>query len=411
MFERDHPEPLSYQKGYGAGAGPPLAALPRHRHLSRARRHHHRPRPAAARCSTAPTRCPGRASCSSPSPPCRSRRSTCSAPSGTSYFGPPALPYVPGVQAVGVVRDGPADARSGAGCGSRRRPGMAPGDGGLAELAVARAAEAVVVEADLPDTTVAALGLSAVAAWEVLEGARRAARRRDGARARRRRRRRPGRGAGGPPARCRPRRRGRPLDGAHCAGRPSLRRGCRGRPARRRGRRLRSAQRLRDACGGSADVVVDPLAGIPGTCRGAGARRGRAAGQPRQHRRRRPSSVDSATLRSRSAAVLGYTNTALTDARRRSVFATVLGHAAAGRLEVTHDVVPLDGAPAAWAEVAAGRAPRAGGRHPVTGRPPAAPATSTRPASTTGRPRRARAGRAAARTGRRRSRARMPRCR
>jgi NADPH:quinone reductase len=28
--------------------------------------------------------------------------------SGTSYFGAPPLPYVPGVQAVGVVRHGPA---------------------------------------------------------------------------------------------------------------------------------------------------------------------------------------------------------------------------------------------------------------------------------------------------------------
>ncbi|HSF98153.1 MAG TPA: zinc-dependent alcohol dehydrogenase, partial [Ornithinibacter sp.] len=26
---------------------------------------------------------------------------------GTSYFGAPALPYVPGVQGVGVVREGP----------------------------------------------------------------------------------------------------------------------------------------------------------------------------------------------------------------------------------------------------------------------------------------------------------------
>src|SRR4249919_3523285 len=29
--------------------------------------------------------------------------------SGTSYFGAPALPYVPGVQGVGVVRGGPAE--------------------------------------------------------------------------------------------------------------------------------------------------------------------------------------------------------------------------------------------------------------------------------------------------------------
>ena len=53
---------------------------------------------------------------------------------GTSYFGPPALPYVPGVQAVGVVRRGPGHL-----LGSRvwfpTVAGMAPGDGGLAELA------------------------------------------------------------------------------------------------------------------------------------------------------------------------------------------------------------------------------------------------------------------------------------
>ncbi len=86
---------------------------------------------------------------------------------GTSYFGPPALPYVPGVQAVGVVLDGPADL-----VGSRvwfpTVAGMAPGDGGLAELALGRADQLVVVGDDVPATTVAALGLSAVAAWEVL---------------------------------------------------------------------------------------------------------------------------------------------------------------------------------------------------------------------------------------------------
>ena len=149
--------------------------------------------------------------------------------SGTSYFGAPALPYVPGVQAVGVVRDGPAEL-----VGRRvwfpTTAGMAPGDGGLAELAVADPAEVVVVEADLPDASVAALGLSAVAAWQVLEGRAAAAARRDGARARGRRCRRTGRRAGRPPARCRPRRRGGPLDHRAGAG-PGLRCGCRGRPA------------------------------------------------------------------------------------------------------------------------------------------------------------------------------------
>ena len=273
---------------------------------------------------------------------------------GTSYFGAPALPYVPGVQAVGVVRGGAPEV-----VGRRvwfpTTAGMAPGDGGMAELAVASTAEAVVVEADLPDTAVAALGLSAVAAWEVLEG--RAALR-------------PGEtvlvlGAGGVVGQV-------AVQAARLLGAGRVVAAARSRTALERATAsgadavvdLRDdedapalAERLRDACGGSADVVVDPLAGVPGTAAVlvlAGAGRlvnlGSAAGAA--------VSVDSAALRSRSAAVLGYTNTSLSDARRREVFRTVLGHAAAGRLEVAHDVVPLAGAPAAWAAVAAGTASR-----------------------------------------------------
>ncbi|MFL6151221.1 MAG: zinc-binding alcohol dehydrogenase family protein [Ornithinibacter sp.] len=271
---------------------------------------------------------------------------------GTSYFGPPALPYVPGVQAVGVVRTG-APELVGRRVWFPTTAGMAPGDGGMAELAVAARSQVVVVEADLPDTRVAALGLSAVAAWEVLEG--RAALR-------------PGEtvlvlGAGGVVGQV-------AVQAARLLGAARVVAAARSATALERATAsgadavvdLRDdedavalAERLRDACGGSADVVVDPLAGIPGTgaalALGEGGRLvnlGSAAGAA--------VSVDSAALRSRSAAVLGYTNTSLTDARRREVFRTVLGHAAAGRLEVTHDVVPLAGAPAAWAAVAAGTA-------------------------------------------------------
>ena len=45
------------------------------------------------------------------------------------------------------------------------------------------------------------------------------------------------------------------------------------------------AERLRSACGGGVDVVVDPLAGIPGLGRRPGARGRRTAGQPGQQRR------------------------------------------------------------------------------------------------------------------------------
>ena len=274
--------------------------------------------------------------------------------SGTSYFGAPALPYVPGVQAVGEVRAGPPEL-----VGRRvwfpTTAGMAPGDGGLAELAVAAADEAVLVDADLPDTTVAALGLSAVAAWEVLEG--RAAVR-------------PGEtvlvlGAGGVVGQV-------AVQAARLLGAGRVVAAARSADARHRATTrgadavvdLRAdddpaalAERLREACQGAADVVVDPLAGIPGTAAAlvlAGGGRlvnlGSTAGPAL--------SDDSATLRSRSAAVLGYTNTALTDARRRAVFGTVLEHAAHGRIEVDHDVVTLDGAPAAWDAAGRGTASR-----------------------------------------------------
>src|SRR5262245_65566644 len=66
--------------------------------------------------------------------------------SGTSYFGAPTLPYVPGTQGVGIVEEADASTH-----GKRvwfsGSAGLAPGDGTLAELCVAD--EACVVP--LPD--------------------------------------------------------------------------------------------------------------------------------------------------------------------------------------------------------------------------------------------------------------------
>ena len=272
--------------------------------------------------------------------------------SGTSYFGAPALPYVPGVQGVGVVREGPEPLRG------RRvwfpsSAGMAPGDGGMAELAVARAEELVVLDAAVPDTLVAALGLSAVAGWEVLEG---------------RGRLRPGEtvlvlGAGGVVGQV-------AVQAAHLLGAARV-------VAVARSERARAAAgsvgadavvalrpddtpesltpRLLEAAGGSVDVVVDPLAGVPGTAAvsalaegGRLVNLGSSAGPA--------VSVDSATLRSRSAAVLGYTNNALTPQRRAEVLGTLLGHAAAGDLTVAHEVRPLAEVAGAWSSVADGTA-------------------------------------------------------
>ena len=272
--------------------------------------------------------------------------------SGTSYFGAPALPYVPGVQGVGVVREGPEPLRG------RRvwfpsSAGMAPGDGGMAELAVARAEELVVLDADVPDTLVAALGLSAVAGWEVLEG---------------RGKLRPGEtvlvlGAGGVVGQV-------AVQAAHLLGAARV-------VAVARSERAREAAgsvgadavvalrpddtpesltpRLLEAAGGPVNVVVDPLAGVPGTAAvsalaegGRLVNLGSSAGPA--------VSVDSATLRSRSASVLGYTNNALAPQRRAEVLGTLLGHAAAGDLTVAHEVRPLAEVAGAWSSVGDGSA-------------------------------------------------------
>jgi hypothetical protein len=55
--------------------------------------------------------------------------------------------------------------------------------------------------------------------------------------------------------------------------------------------------------------------------------------------------------------VLGYTNNAISVGKKAEALRTLLGHAAAGRLHVDHEVVPLDGVAAAWGRQAAGEAP------------------------------------------------------
>jgi NADPH:quinone reductase-like Zn-dependent oxidoreductase len=87
--------------------------------------------------------------------------------SGTSYFGRPALPYVPGVQGVGIVVSS-AVLAAGTRVWFATSAGMTPGDGSLGGLCAVPDADVVPLAGDLPDTVVAALGLSAVAAWMAL---------------------------------------------------------------------------------------------------------------------------------------------------------------------------------------------------------------------------------------------------
>src|SRR5690242_10084154 len=87
--------------------------------------------------------------------------------SGTSYFGPPRLPYIPGVQGIGVVMEAEILApgqRVWFSCDA----GMKPGDGSMALYCVIDEPSALVLPDQIDDDLAAALGLSAIAAWMAL---------------------------------------------------------------------------------------------------------------------------------------------------------------------------------------------------------------------------------------------------
>ncbi|WP_425954793.1 quinone oxidoreductase family protein [Xylanimonas sp. McL0601] len=253
------------------------------------------------------------------------------AASGTSYFGVPATPYVPGVQGVGRTPDGTPVWFS-------TDAGMRPGDGSLAELCSVADGDLVPLPDGVTPVQAAALGLSAVAAWVILtDSARLAAGERVLVL-----------GAGGIVGQV-------AVQAARVLGASRVVGAARSAAARARAdddEPAALAARLRDALGGEADVVVDPLCGVPGT---AGAlalapggrlvNLGSEAGPTL--------AVDSASIRARHAAVLGYTNNALSPAQRRTALEAVLGHAAAGRIIVGHHECPLDDVTAAWERQAA----------------------------------------------------------
>ena len=271
--------------------------------------------------------------------------------SGTSYFGEPATPYVPGVQGVGVVEQSGSVA-----VGTRvwfaTSAGMAPGDGALAERCSVADDDLVTVSADLDDAALAALGLSAVAAWMALTW--RAALRE-------------GElvlvlGAGGAvgqsavgAARALGARRvvgvcrdSTSADRAHAAGADAVVTTGGVDPAD-------LADHLRHACGDPVDVVLDPVFGPVATAAAAvlgdGGRLvnlGGSAGDA--------ATFSSAGLRSRSISVLGYTNAALTAAQRAEAVGEVARLAAHGRLGVAHVTSPLDDVDVAWTATAEGRA-------------------------------------------------------
>ena len=267
--------------------------------------------------------------------------------SGTSYFGVPATPYVPGGQGVGTV-----ESSESVDVGSRvwffATAGMKPGDGSMAELCAVPDADVVPIDAGVPDELAAALGLSGVAAWMALSWR----------------------------ARLQPGERVLVLGGGGAVGQagigvarvlgaatvvasarpPSMARASAAGadvvvPLEGEADVVASAL----AEHGPFDVVLDPVFGVASEAASRSlAEHGRlvnlgGAGSDR-------ATYQSSVLRSRTASVLGYTNNALTAEQRREAITAVLGHAAAGRVRMQYDVRPLAEVEEVWSRIAAGDA-------------------------------------------------------
>lgn len=251
--------------------------------------------------------------------------------SGTSYFGVPETPYVPGVQGVGTVDGRPVWFPT--------RAGMAPGDGSMAAKALARQEDLVFLP-DVDPVALAALGLSAVAAhmamtWrgELVAGETVVVL---------------GCGAVGQAA----------IGLARLAGAGRV--VVAARSAEARDRAVRSGadvvvalEDVAEAAQG-ADLLLDPLYGPPAAAAAQALRPGGrwvnlggSAGET--------CPITSSTLRSRSLRLSGYTNNELTAQQRAEAISMIARYAAAGLLAVDHEVVPLDDVTDAWHRRGRGR--------------------------------------------------------
>ena len=255
--------------------------------------------------------------------------------------GPPEVPYVPGVEGVGRVLDGPDT-------GSLARFECAlPGhgsDGALAELAHADPRSIHVLPEGADPALAAGLGVVGVTAALALdagapvEGARVAVL-----------------GGSGPVGKLAiqlARRRGAARVVAAARDHAELDR------ARELGAdavvelgdrddRASLAAELRDAAGGPLDLVVDPLWGIPGAAAvSALADGGRSVNVGHSAGAEEPPPLNE--LRIRGAALIGVSSGWTPVARKRAVYAGLLEAAVAGELEVDRELVPLAAIARAW---------------------------------------------------------------
>ncbi|WP_344805661.1 quinone oxidoreductase family protein [Microlunatus ginsengisoli] len=270
--------------------------------------------------------------------------------SGMSYFGPPALPYVPGVQGVGTVLDS-AVLAEGTRVWFATTAGMAPGDGSMSQRCVVASDDLVPIEAPLGDAEVAAVGTSGVAAWMSLTwraclrdgenvivlGASGMVGRTAVASAR-------ALGAGRVVAVCRT---DTAREGLVAAGADDvLATGDDIDPTSLTGQ-------IREALGAPADVVIDPVFGPAATAAaaalGPGGRLVNLGGSAHD-----VAEFSSAVLRGRTIAILGYTNNALSAEQRADALRSVLDVVARRPNLLTSRRFPAQRCAEAWAAAGSG---------------------------------------------------------
>jgi NADPH2:quinone reductase len=265
--------------------------------------------------------------------------------SGTFYGGAPKVPYVPGGEGAGtVVKDGRSLT------GTRVRFEASAGEsGGLAEWTAVDEAACVPIPDDLPSATAAGLGVVGIAAWISLVDK---ARLRSGERTLIL-------GATGTVGQM-----GVQIARLLGAGRVVAA----GRDPRALARTLElgadavvaiAGQNLEDlaaefeaAAGGPLEVVFDPLWGLPlmaavAAC-GQSARivqLGQSAGPE--------ATLTSAVVRGRQLTILGHSNPNAPLESRTAAFREVAWHAAAGRIRIEIEQLPLSAIGSAWARQAA----------------------------------------------------------
>jgi len=263
--------------------------------------------------------------------------------SGTSYFGAPKLPYIPGTQGVGMVVE--ADVlEPGQRIWFSCDAGMKPGDGSMALYCVIDESAALTLPDNVDDDLAAALGLSSIAAWMALTW---------------RGNLQPGEqvlvlGASGAVGQV-------AVQAAKLLGAGRVIAASRDEAARTRAYSLGAdavvdltgndvdeiSKRIAAACDGPLHLVIDPVWGLPAEAaarvlayEGRLVNFGSAAGPTAR--------FDSATLRSKLLNILGYTNNALNHEQKAEALKEILVYAAEGRCTVERESVPLARAAEAW---------------------------------------------------------------